>query len=477
MSHPTRRPRLTLSTLHPTPVSEIEMATRLLESPLVVTIDAGAYKSYLGGVMGCSAGGKNINHAVQIVGFNDEGPQPYWVVRNSWGPAWGMSGYAYHAMHCNAMGIAWGGAVASVMQPLHPYPPPLSPPPPMPPPCSPPPPRQPPPPVHPELVPHSRIQLLGEDLVFHSTPATVLTVQPRPTVELVSQPEIMTTPVGMSPSLAAELALAIVPVHVGCTWYASHVCRTSLLDPPCFYDERCSAEVDEFGGLGCNAGGVAWNCRFCGDGGDGPYSAIACPQFEIEPAAPTLTSEAEAATASLLGGVQGFSFTGWVRRANYGSLTDTLFHLGTPSKNGATYNSVRLSFGGHHQAMAGRQLTSRSNSDEPGMQYLVQNGEDGAAHTLDVDETFPPWVWVHVVVVHASDGIVTIYWDGELKASGPVQLPVKVKRTHVFGGMIDLRPESLFRGIMRDVILTASAIEEHDRNHLYTRTGMLAKLR
>lgn len=32
----------------------------------------------------------------------------------------------------------------------------------------------------------------------------------------------------------------------------------------CFYDESCSDDPPWHGGLGCNAGGVDQNCRFCG---------------------------------------------------------------------------------------------------------------------------------------------------------------------------------------------------------------------
>jgi len=49
----------------------------------------------------------------------------------------------------------------------------------------------------------------------------------------------------------------------------------------CFEDTRCSGVdgPDPFGGLGCNAGGVAWNCRFCGFGG---FNDITCPGAEVE---------------------------------------------------------------------------------------------------------------------------------------------------------------------------------------------------
>lgn len=54
---------------------------------------------------------------------------------------------------------------------------------------------------------------------------------------------------------------------------ATDVCGS---DGQCFLDVRCTANAsqDPYGGLGCNAGGVASDCRFCGFG---DYSEISCP--------------------------------------------------------------------------------------------------------------------------------------------------------------------------------------------------------
>lgn len=48
---------------------------------MTVAIDAGAYSGYSGGIIGCNAGGTNINHAVQAVGYNAD--QNYWVIVRS----------------------------------------------------------------------------------------------------------------------------------------------------------------------------------------------------------------------------------------------------------------------------------------------------------------------------------------------------------------------------------------------------------
>lgn len=46
----------------------------------------------------CNKTNEDVNHAVLAVGYNDlmeEEGLPYYVVKNSWGDQWGMSGYFY----------------------------------------------------------------------------------------------------------------------------------------------------------------------------------------------------------------------------------------------------------------------------------------------------------------------------------------------------------------------------------------------
>ena len=49
-----------------------------------------AVENYESGVItDTSVCGVGLDHAVTVVGYNATGPQPYWIVRNSWGPDWG----------------------------------------------------------------------------------------------------------------------------------------------------------------------------------------------------------------------------------------------------------------------------------------------------------------------------------------------------------------------------------------------------
>ena len=63
--------------------------------PLAVNVDASAWFEYESGVFdGCSATQPDIDHAVTLVGYgSDADDGDFWLIRNSWGTAWGEAGY------------------------------------------------------------------------------------------------------------------------------------------------------------------------------------------------------------------------------------------------------------------------------------------------------------------------------------------------------------------------------------------------
>jgi hypothetical protein len=61
--------------------------------PVAVSVKADTWKSYSSGIINDNSCGTATNHAVIAVGYNTEGSVPHYVVRNSWGPAWGESGH------------------------------------------------------------------------------------------------------------------------------------------------------------------------------------------------------------------------------------------------------------------------------------------------------------------------------------------------------------------------------------------------
>jgi len=62
--------------------------------PLSICVDAANWQYYQSGVMGgwqC-AWINELDHCVQVIGYDMQASTPYWLVRNSWGVSWGESG-------------------------------------------------------------------------------------------------------------------------------------------------------------------------------------------------------------------------------------------------------------------------------------------------------------------------------------------------------------------------------------------------
>ncbi|PAA47708.1 hypothetical protein BOX15_Mlig016924g2 [Macrostomum lignano] len=71
-----------------------------------VAVDGHMWQYYVDGtiVHNCDT---QLNHAVQIVGYDlTSDIVPFYLVRNSWGSDWGMSGYLQIAQGLNMCGIA-----------------------------------------------------------------------------------------------------------------------------------------------------------------------------------------------------------------------------------------------------------------------------------------------------------------------------------------------------------------------------------
>ncbi|OHD68447.1 MAG: hypothetical protein A2W19_14090 [Spirochaetes bacterium RBG_16_49_21] len=76
-----------------------------------------AFQAYRSGVYDeCAAvsGERDINHAITIVGWDDE--KGAYLVKNSWGSEWGEEGYVWVKYGCNNIGYGAAWAVASGME-------------------------------------------------------------------------------------------------------------------------------------------------------------------------------------------------------------------------------------------------------------------------------------------------------------------------------------------------------------------------
>jgi len=91
-----QNPMVQLSGFEVLPSNEYTpLMTQAASGPVAISVDASSWFAYESGVYnGCNQTNPDIDHAVQLVGYGTD-PQlgDFWLVRNSWSPNWGESGY------------------------------------------------------------------------------------------------------------------------------------------------------------------------------------------------------------------------------------------------------------------------------------------------------------------------------------------------------------------------------------------------
>jgi C1A family cysteine protease len=75
-------------------------------APLSICVDAESWQFYSGGVVTGDQCGTDLDHCVQVVGYDTTKTPNYWIVRNSWSTDWGMNGYILLEMFKNTCGVA-----------------------------------------------------------------------------------------------------------------------------------------------------------------------------------------------------------------------------------------------------------------------------------------------------------------------------------------------------------------------------------
>ncbi|CAH2087834.1 unnamed protein product [Euphydryas editha] len=76
--------------------------------PVAVAVNALTWQNYLGGVIQyhCSGSPMDLNHAVELVGYDLTADVPYYIAKNSWGKSFGINGYIHLAIGSNICGLA-----------------------------------------------------------------------------------------------------------------------------------------------------------------------------------------------------------------------------------------------------------------------------------------------------------------------------------------------------------------------------------
>ena len=84
--------------------------------PVSICVNAAPWQFYTGGIMktGCGHAASDLDHCVQLTGFDKTASPGYWIVRNSWNTDWGLEGFIWLQMGSNLCGVADEATVVQV---------------------------------------------------------------------------------------------------------------------------------------------------------------------------------------------------------------------------------------------------------------------------------------------------------------------------------------------------------------------------
>ena len=73
----------------------LSIQTGLTQRPWAVSLDASRLQFYSQGIYDGPCSTTSITHFMTLIGFGQSGGKDYWRLENSWGTAWGQSGYIF----------------------------------------------------------------------------------------------------------------------------------------------------------------------------------------------------------------------------------------------------------------------------------------------------------------------------------------------------------------------------------------------
>jgi len=96
--------------------NETKLAESLTGAPISICVYAESWQFYSSGILksNCPKAYDQLDHCVQLVGYDNTQTTPYWIVRNSWAADWGIDGFIYIEKGNNLCGVADEATIVTV---------------------------------------------------------------------------------------------------------------------------------------------------------------------------------------------------------------------------------------------------------------------------------------------------------------------------------------------------------------------------
>jgi len=149
-----------------------------------------------------------------------------------------------------------------------------------------------------------------------------------------------------------------------------------------------------------------------------------------------------------LGGMGGLTVLARLKRSKVGCAWDRLIDFG----NGAEKENIVISYQ--------QEMMYEVRASDGSCSSLAVGGEDtwGSGDS----RAFPQDYWMQIALVHASNGMAYIFWNGTLKAQGHVPLPERVRRTKHYVGKSNWDSDPRFHGMISDLYIFDYALSPAD---------------